>query len=190
MSDWIRFTNTWGTEAKPIDAASCIDLYRNDVDHLQREPPTASAFQFMNGDRTSNRLAYDQSSVLYRQHKTIIHGRATLAIQTIKVALYAKITGGNGTLRLVASPAWRVAASPAVQPDLEGETSPGAITSATGQRVTITLVPVPANALLIELGGQQGTAAQYFSIYLTIQGRVNNVANTMSLMRVSRVEGG
>ncbi len=191
MTDYHRFAVTLGNDAKPLDAATCIDVVNGNLAHLESEPPDCIAYPILYGGRTTQSTAYDDASVLVRPQRVIIHGLTTLALCRVTFRLWAVTSGNTGTLRVTCSPRFRIVAATPENPDseLEGATATNAVTT-TAAMHTITLAPTQRHTVMSHLGSPlpgEGPQVSYRAAYLTIQGIVANGADTLTLSRVTRV---
>ncbi len=192
MTDFIRFGTSWANEAKPVDAATLIDVVRNDLAHLRSEPATSIGYQLRGTLKTSNQTTYTDASTMWRSPRTIVHAGLAHSLVSMKFSIFAKVTAGNATYRVTASPLWKIVARPAVAPDAEILSGSGAITSTTGQLITVTLDLDLEQTLVKQYGAPLpaagGVPPAYCACFFTIQAITNAGANTTTLMRVTRTE--
>ncbi len=191
MTDFLPFDSAFGEDGQPFDAATLKLLVKGNLSHLESLPACSCAWRVMNGQRTTQSTTYDEDSILYRSPKTIQHGLSFLAIAQQQFTIRAKVSAGTATIRVTCSAQWRRVADPAGPNDLEEESAAGAITSTTGEDITLTIGALSRQCMTSHYGSPppgEGPQVTYLTSFFNIQGTVNSGANTLTLIGVTRTE--
>lgn len=185
---WTRYpASTWGIEAMPIDAACMVDLVRANTDHLMRNAPAGNGHFWMHGAPTSQQTSFNDASTLWRGPKTPIRAGLDRRLRALKLRVFAYVSAGSGTLRFCISAHWRIVANPPADGDQEAESAAGAVTSTTStapDEITLRLHPGIGATQISTFGeGAENNRGrpQYRVLYPSLQGIVNNGANTLTV---------